>query len=67
MIDDKLKQLFIDIKLDCLELILAKDVSISDLSYQLGISNKDFYNTMKSTEQDFSFYLKMYYILLKWR
>ncbi len=67
MIDDKLKQLFIDIKLDCLELILAKDVSISDLSYQLGISNKDFYNRMKSTEQDFSFYLKMYYILLKWR
>lgn len=67
MIDDKLKQLFIDIKLDCLELILAKDVSISDLSYQLGISNKDFYNRMKSAEQDFSFYLKMYYILLKWR
>lgn len=67
MIDDKLKQLFIDIKLDCLELILAKDVSISDLSYQLGISNKDFYNRMKSKEQDFSFYLKMYYILLKWR
>ena len=67
MIDDKLKQLFIDIKLDCLELILAKDVSISDLSYQLGISNKDFYNRMKSIEQDFSFYLKMYYILLKWR
>ncbi len=67
MIDKKLEQLFIDIKLDCLELILEKEVPVSELSYQLGISTKEFYQKIHLSSRDFSFYLKMYHILLNWR
>ncbi len=66
MIEKRLDKLFSDIKKDCVELIQEKDVSISDLSFQLGISADEFVQRFQSRCRDFSFYLKTYDILMKW-
>lgn len=66
MIDSNLNELFLEIKDECLRLIYQKRIDLDDLSYQMGMSMKTLYNFLKSKNEDFSVYLKLYEILLEW-
>ena len=42
MINEKLDNLFYNIKADCMNLIKEKDISLEELSFALGISSREF-------------------------
>ena len=66
MTNEKLDNLFYNIKTDCMNLIKEKDVSLEELSFALGISSKEFISNFQARIKDFSFYLETYRILIEW-
>ncbi len=66
MKDNKLNELFIQIRNECLEIINKKNVDVDELSFQMGMSSKTLYNFLKNKNEDFSIYLKLYEVLLGW-
>lgn len=66
MIDQKLDNLFLNIKNDCMNLIREKDASLEEISFALGISSKEFISNFQARIKDFSFYLETYRILMEW-
>lgn len=53
------------IKEECKELLLVKNIDLEELSFKLGISPKDFLLKFKNTK-DFTFFLETYHVLLDW-
>ena len=66
MINEKLDNLFYNIKTDCMEKKKKKDVSLEELSFALGISSREFISNFQARIKDFSFYLETYRILMEW-
>ena len=66
MIDEELDNLFLNIKNDCMTLIIEKDISLEELSFTLGISSREFISNFQVRIKDFSFYLETYRILMEW-
>lgn len=66
MTNEKLDNLFYNIKKDCMDLIREKDVNLEDLSFALGISSREFISNFQTRIKDFSFYLETYRILMEW-
>ena len=66
MTDEKLDNLFFNIKNDCMNLIREKDVSLEEISFALGISSREFISNFQARIKDFSFYLETYRILIEW-
>lgn len=66
MTNEKLDNLFYNIKTDCMDLIKEKDVSLEELSFALGISSREFISNFQARIKDFSFYLETYRILMEW-
>mgnify|MGYP001851297068 CR=1 FL=1 len=66
MTNEKLDNLFYNIKTDCMNLIKEKDVSLEELSFALGISSREFISNFQARIKDFSFYLETYRILIEW-
>lgn len=66
MKNQKLEQLFLEVKRDCVRLISQKDVNIEELSFQLGVSTKQFIENFQTRIRDFSFYLQTYHLLVEW-
>ena len=62
----KIDKLFYSIRSDCLDLIAKKGVDIDSLSFRLGISKEEFISNFQFRNNDFSFYLKTYDLLLEW-
>lgn len=51
------------IKMECINLIHQKDVEIEDLSFDLGISQKEFYKVFNESCEDITIFLKAYDLL----
>lgn len=66
MINEKLDNLFFNIKNDCMTLIKEKDISLEEISFALGISSREFISNFQTRIKDFSFYLETYRILIEW-
>ena len=66
MTNEKLDNLFYNIKTDCMNLIKEKDVSLEELSFALVISSREFISNFQARIKDFSFYLETYRILIEW-
>lgn len=66
MIDEKLDNIFLNIKNDCITLIKRKDINLEELSFKLGISPQEFIYNFHTRIKDFSFYLETYRILMEW-
>ena len=66
MINEKLDNLFYNIKADCMNIIKEKDISLEELSFALGISSREFISNFQARIKDFSFYLETYRILMEW-
>lgn len=63
---DNLDELHAQIVKDSIKLIKEKNVDISQLSFKLGISVKELYNTLTKRSEDFSIYFKIYDTLTEW-
>lgn len=63
---DNLDELHAQIVKDSIKLIKEKNVDISQLSFKLGISVKELYNTLTKRSEDFSIYFKIYDTLAEW-
>lgn len=61
-----LDKTFLEIKVECLNMIKEKNVDLYELSFELGISLEQFVKNFQSRTKDFSFYLRTYNILLEW-
>ena len=48
MINEKLDNLFYNIKADCMNLIKEKDISLEELSFALGISSREFISNFQA-------------------
>ena len=66
MVEEKLDNLFFNIKNDCIAIIREKDISLEELSFILGISPNEFISNFQTRIKDFSFYLETYRILREW-
>lgn len=66
MVENSLDELYVQIVKDSIKLIKEKNVDISQLSFELGISIKELYNTFTKRSEDFSIYFKMYDTLVEW-
>ncbi len=65
MIRDKLDQLFLAIRSDCLTLIQDKKIDMEDLAFDLGLSLNEFISRFQRRHSDFSFYLRTYRLLME--
>lgn len=61
-----LEKTFLEIKVECLNMIKEKNVDLYELSFELGISLEQLVKNFQSRINDFSFYLRTYNILLDW-
>ena len=62
---NKLDEMFLRIRKDCINLINEKNVVIDDLVFELGISVNKFIEVLNNRNEDFSIYFKMYNTLLE--
>ncbi len=56
--EEKLNNLFLNIREDIFKLIQEKNVDINFLAFNLGISKNSFLENFKNRIDDFSFYLQ---------
>ncbi len=63
---NNLDELYAQIVKDSIKLIKEKKVDIGQLSFELGISVKELYNTFTKKSDDFSIYFKIYDTLIEW-
>ena len=64
--NENLNELFLEIRKECLLLINKKNVDVSELSFRMGLSSKTLYDVLNDKNEDFSIYLKLYEVLLRW-
>ena len=64
--NDKLNELYLEIKKECLKIINKNKIDINELSFRMGISTNTLYNVLNEKNKDFSIYLKLYEVLLGW-
>lgn len=62
--NNRLDNMFINIRKDCINLINNKNIDIDDLTFRLGISTNKFIEILTKRDKDFTIYLKMYNTLL---
>ena len=65
--EEKLDELFLTIKDECLSIINKRKIDMEDLSIELGCSTQTLSNFLKKRNADFSIYLKLYDILVDWQ
>ena len=64
--EEKLDNLFLNIRDDIFRLIQEKNVGIDELAFDLGISRQVFIDNISRRIKDFSFYLQTLSLLENW-
>ena len=64
--EEKLNNLFLDIREIILDLIQRKHVDLDILSFKLGVSRKTFINNFYQRIDDYTFYLETLSLLERW-
>ena len=64
--EEKLDNLFLNIRDSIFRLIQAKNVDVDILAFDLGISRQTFINNFSKRINDFTFYLQTLSLLEKW-
>ncbi|MBR4177747.1 MAG: hypothetical protein IKR57_00170 [Bacilli bacterium] len=65
--EERLDELFDEIKNECLNIIEKENVNMDDLSFELGCDTKTLLSFLKKRNADFSIYLKLYDVLVDWQ
>lgn len=53
------------LRFNCIELIKEKNINIQELTFDLGISEQEFYKVFNERCEDITIYLKTYNLLIK--
>lgn len=65
--EERLDELFDEIKNECISIIEKRKINLEDLSSELGCDTKTLLRFLKKRNADFSIYLKLYDILVDWQ
>lgn len=61
----KNNDIYDSLRFNCIELIKEKNINIQELTFDLGISEQEFYKVFNERCEDITIYLKTYNLLIK--